>query len=83
MSLSQQEAFASGVPVLISENLSDTTQHSFPTFKNRDAADLAKKITALRTRVLEGNIPSDPKLLATLKNNEQLFMAGLEQAYKL
>jgi glycosyltransferase involved in cell wall biosynthesis len=83
MSLSQQEALASGVPVLITENLRDDTQHSFLTFKSMDADDLAKKIIVLRARLQQGPIPFDPELLKTLKNNEQLFMSGLEQAYKL
>ncbi|HTB32697.1 MAG TPA: glycosyltransferase family 4 protein [Bacteroidia bacterium] len=82
MSLSQQEAIAAGLPVLISESINDTTQGVFITFKNKDPKDMASKIMQQRLRNSEGKMGLNEQLHAVLVKNEELFMSGLEEVYK-
>lgn len=80
MSLSQQEALAAEVPVLVSENLIGTSQGEFIVFKNKDANDLARKVLEVKSKV--GSLKPDKTRYSVLVENEKLFMEGLENMYK-
>jgi len=82
MSLSQQEAIAVGLSVIVSENVGNTSQGYFATFKNKNPQDLAAKVLELKLKMETDQFKPNEELYKLVENNAQLFMAGLEQVYK-